>query len=117
MSFLPPSGRRLAGAERLLRVSQEILKSLFWGHAGLARVPTKIEDDGITAEVRHAPAQSLLARGHHELRPRAQCFNCVSDGARYRGRVPGSSSSTDWRNGSASDSSPEGYAFESRIGH
>ena len=25
--------------------------------------------------------------------------------------------STDWRNGSASDSSPEGYAFESRIGH
>ena len=24
---------------------------------------------------------------------------------------------TDWRNGSASDSSPEGYAFESRIGH
>ena len=23
---------------------------------------------------------------------------------------------TDWRNGSASDSSPEGYAFESRIG-
>ena len=26
-------------------------------------------------------------------------------------------SSTDWRNGSASDSSPEGYAFESRIGH
>ena len=24
--------------------------------------------------------------------------------------------STDWRNGSASDSSPEGYAFESRIG-
>ena len=25
MSFLPPSGRRLAGAERLLRVSQEIL--------------------------------------------------------------------------------------------
>ena len=22
-----------------------------------------------------------------------------------------------WRNGSASDSSPEGYAFESRIGH
>ena len=26
-------------------------------------------------------------------------------------------SSTDWRNGSASDSSPEGYVFESRIGH
>ena len=25
--------------------------------------------------------------------------------------------STDWRNGSASDSSPEGYVFESRIGH
>ena len=25
--------------------------------------------------------------------------------------------STDWRNGSASDSSPEGYAFESRIGN
>ena len=24
---------------------------------------------------------------------------------------------TDWRNGSASDSSPEGYVFESRIGH
>merc|ERR1719310_1752400 len=24
--------------------------------------------------------------------------------------------STDWRNGSASDSSPEGYVFESRIG-
>ena len=29
----------------------------------------------------------------------------------------GSTPSTDWRNGSASDSSPEGYAFESRIGH
>ena len=28
----------------------------------------------------------------------------------------GTSPSTDWRNGSASDSSPEGYAFESRIG-
>ena len=32
-------------------------------------------------------------------------------------RRPGFVSSTDWRNGSASDSSPEGYAFESRIGH
>ena len=32
-------------------------------------------------------------------------------------RRPGLVSSTDWRNGSASDSSPEGYAFESRIGH
>ena len=30
---------------------------------------------------------------------------------------PLSSSKTDWRNGSASDSSPEGYVFESRIGH
>ena len=28
-----------------------------------------------------------------------------------------SRTSTDWRNGSASDSSPEGYVFESRIGH
>ena len=28
-----------------------------------------------------------------------------------------SSRETDWRNGSASDSSPEGYVFESRIGH
>ena len=37
----------------------------------------------------------------------------------YRGRVCVRllSPSTDWRNGSASDSSPEGYAFESRIGH
>ena len=36
----------------------------------------------------------------------------------YRGGVLGIVvSSTDWRNGSASDSSPEGYAFESRIGH
>ena len=32
---------------------------------------------------------------------------------RPRERLP----STDWRNGSASDSSPEGYVFESRIGH
>ena len=32
-------------------------------------------------------------------------------------RRPRCFSSTDWRNGSASDSSPEGYAFESRIGH
>ena len=35
----------------------------------------------------------------------------------YRGGVLVASPSTDWRNGSASDSSPEGYAFESRIGH
>ena len=35
----------------------------------------------------------------------------------YRGGVPSLVPSTDWRNGSASDSSPEGYAFESRIGH
>ena len=28
-----------------------------------------------------------------------------------------STPSTDWSNGSASDSSPEGYAFESRIDH
>jgi hypothetical protein len=35
----------------------------------------------------------------------------------YRGRVLVASLPTDWRNGSASDSSPEGYAFESRIGH
>ncbi len=35
----------------------------------------------------------------------------------YRGGVPRLRPSTDWRNGSASDSSPEGYAFESRIGH
>ena len=35
----------------------------------------------------------------------------------YRDRVLLSSSKTDWRNGSASDSSPEGYVFESRIGH
>ena len=34
----------------------------------------------------------------------------------YRDRVLLSSSKTDWRNGSASDSSPEGYVFESRIG-
>ena len=39
-----------------------------------------------------------------------------------RGRTAAASSSsrgpsTDWRNGSASDSSPEGCAFESRIGH
>ena len=34
----------------------------------------------------------------------------------YRGGVLVASPSTDWRNGSASDSSPEGYAFESRIG-
>ena len=32
-------------------------------------------------------------------------------------RRPSLVPSTDWRNGSASDSSPEGYAFESRIGH
>ena len=43
---------------------------------------------------------------------------CDSEIPMYRGGVlvlwvP----STDWRNGSASDSSPEGYAFESRIGH
>ena len=31
--------------------------------------------------------------------------------------VLSSRTSTDWRNGSASDSSPEGYVFESRIGH
>ena len=35
----------------------------------------------------------------------------------YRGGVRTILPSTDWRNGSASDSSPEGYAFESRIGH
>ena len=35
----------------------------------------------------------------------------------YRGGVPRLRPSTDWRNGSASDSSPEGYAFKSRIGH
>ena len=37
----------------------------------------------------------------------------------YRGGVlvSASPSKTDWRNGSASDSSPEGYVFESRIGH
>ena len=35
--------------------------------------------------------------------------------ARRRPRTP--PPSTDWRDGSASDSSPEGYAFESRIGH
>ena len=36
----------------------------------------------------------------------------------YRGSVSNSClASTDWRNGSASDSSPEGYVFESRIGH
>ena len=34
----------------------------------------------------------------------------------YRGGVSYDLPSTDWRNGSASDSSPEGYAFESRIG-
>ena len=34
-----------------------------------------------------------------------------------RGRVRPLFSPTDWRNGSASDSSPEGYVFESRIGH
>ena len=34
-----------------------------------------------------------------------------------RGCVKCALSSTDWRNGSASDSSPEGYAFKSRIGH
>ena len=34
-----------------------------------------------------------------------------------RGRVHRALPPTDWRNGSASDSSPEGYVFESRIGH
>ena len=34
-----------------------------------------------------------------------------------RGGVRNCCFSTDWRNGSASDSSPEGYVFESRIGH
>ena len=34
-----------------------------------------------------------------------------------RGRVRSLFNPTDWRNGSASDSSPEGYVFESRIGH
>ena len=34
-----------------------------------------------------------------------------------RGGVRESLQPTDWRNGSASDSSPEGYVFESRIGH
>ena len=43
---------------------------------------------------------------HAQGRPRA-----------YRGRVLLCMPPTDWRNGSASDSSPEGYAFESRIGH
>ena len=33
-----------------------------------------------------------------------------------RGRVRSLFNPTDWRNGSASDSSPEGYVFESRIG-
>ena len=35
----------------------------------------------------------------------------------YRGGVRKGLRPTDWRNGSASDSSPEGYVFESRIGH
>ena len=35
----------------------------------------------------------------------------------YRGGVRLRLHPTDWRNGSASDSSPEGYVFESRIGH
>ncbi len=48
----------------------------------------------------------------------APCFDggdcCAST---YRAPRPKCVPSTDWRNGSASDSSPEGYAFESRIGH
>ena len=35
----------------------------------------------------------------------------------YRFAASDQPPSTDWRNGSASDSSPEGYVFESRIGH
>ena len=53
--------------------------------------------------------------------------NRVTRGAGFRHQSSGVGSnptnimaappSTDWRNGSASDSSPEGYVFESRIGH
>ena len=42
---------------------------------------------------------------------------CNVEAKLVRGPRPLLFNPTDWRNGSASDSSPEGYVFESRIGH
>ena len=42
---------------------------------------------------------------------------CNVEAKLVRGPRPLLFDPTDWRNGSASDSSPEGYVFESRIGH
>ena len=57
-------------------------------------------------------AHTRLRKGPVRLRKIDYAEKCA-------GRVPSQTllRPTDWRNGSASDSSPEGYVFESRIGH
>ena len=61
---------------------------------------------GNDSQCNAAPRAALAACARSPSRRTAAASSCA--------RSP---SKTDWRNGSASDSSPEGYAFESRIGH
>ena len=72
------------------------------------------EEDDAAPEAADAKATEESSSGEDASPPIPRSMKRLRK-ARRRPRTP--PPSTDWRDGSASDSSPEGYAFESRIGH
>ena len=83
---------------------------------------SKVESELKRARQRLSPATSLVSVAELVSRRKTsqEGVGFKPQSLRRRGFEPHrmhTRRGTDWRNGSASDSSPEGYAFESRIGH